>query len=313
MCKKARTNALEQPMNEVNTMKWDDVRFFLALSREGSVSGAGKALGVNHTTVARRITALEKKLGARLFDRSPDGYEMTQSAENMYNHALQMEETAQAIDREVFGQDAELKGPLKLTVSHDVASRLIVPRLGKFREAYPCIDLELLTTTGLVDLSARQADIAVRLTAKPAEYLIGREVLPLRHGIYGSVDYLKRTQKQKTPAEVVLFRGEGDTPEWVGAHYPDAHVALKVDDVTTMASAVKNHAGIARMPCYIGDTEADVRRIDLELTPSAWGVWVLSHADLRCTARVRVCREFLIESIYRQKPLIMGEQSRYIR
>lgn len=299
-------------MNDENSMNWDDVRFFLALSREGSVSRAGKFLGVNHTTVARRITALEKKLGARLFDRSPDGYEMTQSAENMYDHALSMEETAQAIDREIFGQDAELKGSLKLTVSHDVASRLIVPQLAKFREAYPCIDLELLTTTGLVDLSARKADIAVRLTGKPPEYLIGREVLPLRHGVYGSVDYITGLGEQENPVDVVLFRDEGARPEWVENHYPDAHIALRVDDVTTMASAVRNHAGVARMPCYIGDTEPDIRRIDLSLTPSKWGVWVLSHVDLRCTARVRVAREFLIENLYLQKLLIMGENSRYL-
>ena len=101
---------------------------------------------------------------------------MTQAAENMFEQALAMEALAQAVDREVFGQDAELAGPLKLTVSHDLADRLIVPKLRAFTEAYPHIDLHLLTTTGLVDLAVREADIAVRLTAKPPDYLVGREV-----------------------------------------------------------------------------------------------------------------------------------------
>ena len=159
-------------------MNWDDVRYFLALCREGSVSRAGKALSVNHTTVARRIAAFEEELGTRLFDRTRDGYAMTQAAENMYDKAIDMESSALAIDRAMYGQDAELKGPLKLTAPYDFANRVIVPALPTFRNKYPCIELELLTTTGLVDLAAREADIAVRLTAKPPEYLIGRKVLP---------------------------------------------------------------------------------------------------------------------------------------
>jgi len=128
----------------MHNMNWDDLRFFLAVCRKGSVTGAGKALGVNHTTVAG--------IGTRLFNHSRGGYEMTQAAENMYERAMQMEEITQAIDRDVFGQDAELKGPLKLTVSHDVAERLLIHRLCVFRNAYPKIQLDLLTTKGLVDL-----------------------------------------------------------------------------------------------------------------------------------------------------------------
>ena len=289
-------------------MNWDDLRFFLALSREGSVSGAGKALGVNHTTVARRIGALEDQIGTRLFDRTADGYEMTQAAENMYEHALRIEETTQAIDRDVFGQDAELKGQLKLTIAHDVANRLLIPKIAKFREAYPCIDLDILTTTGLVDLAAREADIAVRLTAKPPDYLVGREVLPLRHGVYGSPQYLG---SRDGPADVILFRGNTEMPPWVTDNYPDARVVLQVDDVGTMLTAVRNGLGVARMPCYIGDSDTDVRRIDVLLTPSDWSIWVLSHVDLRCTARVRVCREFLFDIIQQQRALVLGERSRY--
>lgn len=284
------------------------MRFFLALCREGSVSKAGKAIGVNHTTVARRIGALEKMLGTRLFDRQPHGYAMTQSAENMYEHALRMEEQAQAIDREVFGQDAELQGPLKLTVAHDVAERLVISKLLEFQETYPCIDLELLTTTGLVDLAAREADIAVRLTDKPPDYLIGRKVMSMRHGIYGSPKYLRHLEG---PADVVLFRGGDETPEWVAEHFPDSKTVLRLDDVSTMVAAVRDHMGLARMPCYVGDSEPGVQRLDLTLTPSTWGVWVLSHVDLRSTARVRVCREFLIGAIEKQRPLILGEESRY--
>ncbi len=286
-------------------MNWDDLRFFLALAREGSVSGAGRSLGVKHTTVARRIRALEERLGTRLFDRLSNGYEMTQVAENMFEHALAMETLTQAVDRDAFGHDAELAGPLKLTVAHDIADSLIVPKLRAFTEAYPNIDLQLLTTSGLVDFAAREADIAVRLTAKPPEDLVGREVMRLRHGIYGTT----RTLRRRT--HVILFRSEEERPQWVTENFPNARTVLRVDDVSSMAAATRNHLGLSRMPCFMGDTDAGLRRLDVPLKPSNWGVWILSHVDLRATARVRVCREFLLETIQSQRPLILGEKSRY--
>ena len=274
-------------------MNWDDLRFFLALSREGSVSGAGRALGVKHTTVARRIRALEERLGTRLFDRLPDGYAMTQVAENIFKHALAMEVLSQAVDREAFGRDAELAGPLKLTVGNEVADRVILPKLRVFREAYPHIDLQLLTTTGLVDLAAREADIAVRLTSKPPDYLVGREVIRLQHGIYGTT----RTLRELSNPDVILFESETEQPPWVTENFPNARTVLRVDDVTSMVAATKNHIGLSRMPCFIGDSTAGLRRLDVPLKPSDWGVWILSHIDLLATARVRVCREFLLETM----------------
>ena len=289
-------------------MNWDDLRFFLALAREGSVSGAGRSLGVKHTTVARRIRAFEERLGTRLFDRLSDGYAMTQVAENMFEHALAMEALAQAADRDAFGHDAELAGPLKLTVAHDIADRLIVPKLRAFTEAYPHIDLQLLTTSGLVDFAAREADIAVRLTAKPPDELVGREVVRLQHGIYGTTRTLRR---RADGVDVILFRSEGERPTWVTENFPNARTVLRVDDVSSMAAATSSHLGLSRMPCFMGDTDAGLRRLDVPLAPSDWGVWILSHVDLRSTARVRVCREFLLELIQSQRHIIQGEESRY--
>ena len=289
-------------------MNWDDLRFFLALAREGTVSGAGRALNVKHTTVARRIAALEEQLGSRLFDRLPSGYAMTQVAENLYPHALAMEETAQAAGREVFGMDTQLRGILNLTASFDVFTRLVTPKLHLFTEQYPNIDLELSSSTSLADLASRQADIALRLSPKPPEYLIGREVLPLRHGVYASESYLNT---QRATDKLVLWQHEQAMPEWVTDHYKNAKVALRANEIMTMVDAVKNNLGLARLPCYVADAEPSLRRIDVPLTPSTWGVWVLSHVDLRATARVRVCREFLIDIIMQQRALIEGSNSRY--
>lgn len=289
-------------------MNWDDLRFFLALAREGTVSGAGRVLQVKHTTVARRIAGLEEQLGSRLFDRMPSGYAMTQVGENLMPHALGVEERVNAADREVFGMDAELNGPLKLAASYDVFTRLVTPKLHLFMDKYPRIELELISSTGLVDLGNRQADIALRLSPKPPEQLVGRNIVPLAHGVYASETYLK---EKRDTEQLILWVHEKTAPEWVVDHFPNGSVFTRASEIMTMMDAVKNNLGLARMPCYVADAEPTLRRIDVSLTPSDWCVWVLSHADLRSTARVRACREFLIDIIEQQRELIEGENSRY--
>ena len=165
-----------------------------------------------------------------------------------------------------------------------------------------------MSSATLADLAGLQADIALRLTPKPPEYLIGKEILPLRHGVYGSKKYLEKT---RTVEKIILWKNERAMPEWVTDHFKGAEVVARATEVMTMADAVKNHMGLARMPCYVADAEPSLRRLDVPLTPSNWGVWVLSHVDLRSTARVRVCREFLVNTIQQQQGLIEGLESTY--
>lgn len=290
-------------------MNWDDLKFFLALSREGSVSGAGRALGVKHTTVARRIQALEQHMGTRLFDRTRSGYSMTQAAENLFDDVLKLEEKVQQVDHKSSDQDAALAGVVKLTVAHDLANRLIVPEIGKFINAYPKIELQLLMTTGLIDLAAREADIAIRMTPSPPEYLVGRELMKLRHGIYGTEGAFN---KLSDAVNVILFRDEVDHPSWVTDHFKNVNVVLRVDDVSSMAVATKSGLGISKMPCLIGDTEPTLRRLDVDIGVSTWGIWMLNHIDLRATARVRACKDFLQDLLESKRLLIQGDHSMYI-
>ncbi|MEM8563645.1 MAG: LysR family transcriptional regulator [Pseudomonadota bacterium] len=293
----------------MSDLNWDDFRFFLAVAREQRVSSAGKVLGVQHTTVARRIEALEKRLGTRLFDRSHSGYAMTQAAENLYEHALVMEEQMQAVDRGIIGMDAQLQGPLRLTAPYNLLIRLVIPHLYRLLEPYPGIALELMGTTGLLDLAAREADIALRFTASPPDYLIGKKILPLVHGIYGSESYFAENPKRH---RFIAFSGDGEVPAWVEQHFPDASLSLRTDDADVMVEAIRRGYGLARLPCFACDHHEDLRRLDRELVPSSWGLWLLSHVDLRSTARVRVCREFLTEVILEQRAVIDGTNSRYI-
>ena len=230
-------------------MNWDDLRFFLALARCGTVSAAGRDLKVRHTTVSRRIKTLEQRLGTRLFDHLPGGYSMTPAGESLFNRALIMEEQAHAVDRQVFGLDAQLQGDLTLTAAHDVFSRLVVPYLDRFRDRYPAINLQLLSSSGLADLGARQADIALRLTPKPPDYLVGKQVMPLGIGLYASRHYLERNPQ---PQHLVLWNDEIDRPAWAQQNFASAQVAIRANDVTTLLACLDQHMGVTMLPCYIG-------------------------------------------------------------
>jgi len=204
--------------------------------------------------------------------------------------------------------DAQLKGPLKLTAPYDLLTAMVVPQLHRLLDAYPAIALELVGTSGLLDLAAREADIALRFTATPPDYLIGRKILPMLHGVYGSTGYLSEKRKQHT---YIAFAGDGAAPSWVEQHFSGARMALRTDEVSVMVAAMRQGFGLARIPCFVGDRYPDLRRLDLELIPSTWGLWLLSHVDLRSTARVRVCRDFLTDIILEQRQLVEGTNSRY--
>jgi DNA-binding transcriptional LysR family regulator len=289
-------------------MNWDDLRYFLALARKHSVSGAGRELKVKHTTVARRIAALEDQLGSRLFDRTPSGYSLTQVGENLLPHAIEVEDKINDADREIIGMDAQLSGPLRLASSYDLFSRLIAPKLKQFTDQYPAVELELVSSTGLVDLASREADIALRISPNPPEHLIGRQIVPLSHGVYGSAEYLSQVTDVHS---LILWSHDKTMPQWVLDHFPESKLVSRVTDIMTMNELVKNHLGLARMPCYVGDAEPSLRRVDVSLKSSGWSVWVLSHKDLKDTARIRACREFLIEIVEQQRSLIQGTESRY--
>lgn len=287
-------------------MNWNDLKYFLVIAREGTASAAGRVLGVKHTTVARRIEALESSLGTRLFDKSRTGYAMTQAAENLFEQVALMEEKARTIDRQASNQDSALAGPLKLTIAFELANRLIIPNMGAFCQQYPDIEMQWLMTKGLVDLATMEADLAIRMTANPPDYLVGREIMKLHHGIYASPAHFNKSEQQ---TKVILFQSELKRPDWVKHHAKNADISLRVDDVGSMAVAAANGFGLAKLPCFIGDTQPGLVRLDCKLPPSEWGIWVLNHVELRATARVRKCKEYLISVLESQRELIQGESS----
>ncbi len=291
---------------------WDDIRYFLAVARSGNVTSAAKVLGVNHSTVSRRIRALEEKYAVRLFERIPTGYEMTSAADHIFEMALELETKNQQVSRQLFGQDSRLQGEISLTMPHDILEYCLIDDIAVFRDQQPKIHLNLFVAQGLKNMAAREADVAIRLTDTPPDYLIGKKIANLQHGIYaGNPVYSRKNLSNKTA--VIVWSSETTLPTWAKDNFPDAEIVMRVDDLFSMYCAVKAGIGIARMPCYMPDSIASdqVKRLAINVPLSSWGVWVLSHVDLKHTARIRCCREFLVEKLQLQKQLFTGESSIY--
>ena len=163
-------------------MDWDDVRHFLALARLGSVRAAGASLGVSHSTVARRVEALECRLATRLFDRNRDGYQLTEAGQQMLPSAERVESELAALERGLTGQDDRLEGPVSVTCCDSYVSELLIEAFTPFCDAHPDIELHLVNDSRSFDLAKREADIAVRVLGlgdQPPEYLIGRKLAPV--------------------------------------------------------------------------------------------------------------------------------------
>lgn len=288
-------------------MDWDAIRIVLAVARTGSFAGAARVLDVDQTTVSRRIATVEKQLRVRLFDRLTTGYVATPEAASVLEHAFRMEEEALALERRLLGQDQRLAGPLRVTVSDAVATYLLLPHLGSFRARYPAIELELVISNDALNLGARQADVAVRVTTRAPETLIGRKVATVDYAVYAAPAFLERHPDLTAPeVETVTWIHADGAPPWVRRNFPRARVALSVDSPLSLVAAARAGLGLTLLPCFIGEREPTLVRVPTAFQERDWGLWVLSHPDLRATARVKALRDFVAKTLKSQRRASVG-------
>ena len=173
---------------DAQNQNWDDLRFFLAVARAGTLSGAARSLGVTHSTVFRRLGTFEERLGVRLFERLPDGYALTGAGEAMQETAIRIDEEIIALSRQVTGQDQRLSGLIRITAIDMLATGLLPRHLAAFHAAQPGIELEVIVSDTPLDLTRREADVALRIGNTPQETLVGRRVGRLAFGAYASAE-----------------------------------------------------------------------------------------------------------------------------
>lgn len=288
-------------------MNWDDLRLFLAVAREGSISGGARKLGVQHSTVSRRMQTLETKLGVRLIERKKSGYELTPAGESLKIAACRMEHEVLEVDAFLGGRDNRLIGELKVSAINSMASGILMPMFAEFSRINPDVDLHLLVSNKNINLVEREADVAIRLTNTPSDALIGTQLATVASTIYASHHYLAR------------LRAEGGKPTWLGVsccafhqNWTKKSAASQrhnffVDDALLTTAALKQHMGVAYLPCFVGDSEPELVRYCPPDPQMNLGLWLLFHPDLKRTARVLAFRDHMMHALKLQRDLLAGK------
>src|SRR5262245_34180187 len=285
-------------------LDWDDLRYFLAVANQGTLARAAVELGINATTVGRRLTALEERVGARLLDRTPEGFVLTPAGRDLLPHAERMQAEALSLEREVLGRDQQAKGLVRVTATEMLATRFITPHLSRLSARYPAITLELECTNRSVSLTRREADIALRLARPHEDNIVTRRLSDIPLALYASAEYLQRSGKPADPErslrghEVALFastRAFRLENAWFEPRLDGAHICLRSDSVSSLYTATMAGAGIALLPRAVADREPRLTRIETETAPEPRVIWQAVHEDLQRSARVRAVLQFLQE------------------
>lgn len=275
-------------------IQWEDVRYFLGVARDGSLSAAARRLGVEHSTVGRRVDALERTLGVRLFDRLPRGWRLTGEGEELLALAQRMEDEALAFERAAVGVGA-LSGTVRLSVPPSLGSGFLVPRLAHLRERWQGMDLEVVGESREINLARREADLALRLGRPDAPGLVVRALARLGYGLYGEASYIRRD-----PAEW-HFVGYDDSlrrvpqQEWLRRYADTRPIVLRSNDMTSLIAAIRAGLGVGVVPHYHACTETPLVLADPAATPPERDVWLVSHPDVRRSPRVRAVAELVAD------------------
>jgi DNA-binding transcriptional LysR family regulator len=290
---------------------WDDVRYFLAVAREGSVRAAAERLKVNHSTVLRRIALLEERLGAQMFEKLPSGYRLTDAGEEVLEFAVQMEASSNQFQARVFGRDQGVRGLLRVTLPPPLATHLLMPDIADFARLHPEIEMEILSIDQPVNLPNREADVAIRV-------VFDRDTLPpnlhglkgpdLFGGVYISRDLLAAWHAgARDPIRWIVRNWDG-VSDWArDGDILTAEVPFRATDGVAQLLAVREGLGMAALSCFVGDADPLLSRTPGTRLRKFGTLWLLTHGETRKTKRMRLFIEFISRRLAAYAPLLAGE------
>ncbi|MBL4871940.1 MAG: LysR family transcriptional regulator [Rhodobacteraceae bacterium] len=287
-------------------MHWDDLRIFLAVAREGSISGAAKRLGVQHSTVSRRLRSLEERLATRLLERKTSGYELTEAGEELKFTASKVEVEILEFEGALGGLDKGAAGELRVTAINNMASSILMPMFTHFSTAYPDIELHVQVSNRFVRLAERDADIAIRLTNTPTDTLIGTRLATVASAVYGAKSYCADVQAGAIEEKWLGIECCGFHIGWTKDACPEHDHNFFVDDTLLTLAALREGAGLSYLPCFMGDSDPALVRFRPPERQHDLGLWLLYHRDLSRTKRVRLFREHMLDEIKNVTPLFEG-------
>jgi len=290
-------------------MQWDDLRIFLAVARAGSISGAATRLGVQHSTVSRRLRALEERLGTRLIERKTSGNELTEAGEDLQLSARKIEAEILEFEGARSGEDTGAAGELRVTAINNMASSVLMPVFARFSAAYPDIELHVQVSNKFVRLAERDADIAIRLTNTPLDTLIGTRLTTVASAVYGSRAYCAQVRAGEAQEKWLGIECCGFHMSWTKDACPEHDHNFYVDDTLLTLAALRVGAGLAYLPCFMGDSEPSLVRVRAPEPRHDLGLWLVYHRDLRRARRVQLFREHMQREFADLRGLFEGERA----
>jgi DNA-binding transcriptional LysR family regulator len=293
-------------------LSWDDFRYVKAIADTRSLAGAADLLGVNHSTVFRRLGQIEQQLGSRLFERGRAGYAPTACGEQMVELAERMGDDIVSFERTVTGQDLRPSGELRITTSDVLLLHFLGDVLIGFRRAYPEIVLDIVVSNQRLNLSKRDADVAVRATYHNPDPLSGSRIARIAWAVFGPATLATeafdpvidgRRHDWVAFADPVAI---AKAMRWLREHADEKRIVYKVNTMIGLAEAVAGGVGLALLPCYVGSAVAGLAQLSPPLPELEGELWLLTHPDLRNTARVHAFLDYCAEAIARRRRLIEG-------
>jgi DNA-binding transcriptional LysR family regulator len=287
-----------------NKINWDDYQYFLKVALLGSLKGAAEALGVNHATVFRRINSLEDKMDVRLFVRLKTGYVLTEAGEEILEQVQRIEDRMHEIDRKLLGKDIRLSGTIKISTTDTLGYYWLPPYIRRFKDEYPNIVIDVDIKTRFTNLSRREADIVIPTVNEQPDYMVGRQLAPIILGLYASKEYVDRHGKPQKVGDLsshrMLFPNEAlaglPLIKWLRKYVPSNAIVASSDKLTGLYKIAQQGLGIAPLPHYVGDSDPDLVKVMDVPRRFHRNIWILTHPDLRHTARIRAFMKFMYKA-----------------
>lgn len=299
-------------LETVSGLDWDDLRAVLAVAESGTISGAAISLLISHPTLSRRLQRMERRLGTRLFDRTPSGLRPTTAGEQVRELALRLRDDIAALERHIGGRDEGTAGTVRLTAPDAVSEYLLPNVLQALFSTHPQLQIDLLVCNDVLPLAQRTADIALRVTGKPAESLRGRQVGTVAMAVYASRELSARGGQPLQGVPWVGFdtglacSGPG---VWLARNVPDGAVRFRANTLLGAAQAVRSGIGFGVLPCFVGQSLAGVHQVGEPISGLAQPLWLLMHADAATIPRVRAASAALAAEIKKASNLLTGWDS----
>jgi len=288
-------------------LNWDEFRIVRAIAETRSLAGAAERLGLNHSTMFRRLAALETRLGLKLFERDRSGYRATAAGEDMAALAALMGDTIAEFERRVGAKDVKLSGLVRMTTLNSLGALVLPAICAALAAAHPDLHVELLLTEAMLDLARGEADVALRgLREPPPSGLVGRRVAPLPWAIYAArtADAQASTAPWIVPCESF---GPSQAHRWLERNVEPWRRAATASNDIVMAELAARGIGAALLPCYVAVAKPALRRIGKADPEIDGDLWVVSHERALRAPRVRALFDFVADELERRRAWFEGE------